>query len=78
MSILWIFWADNEILVLTTGLIQLLLWRDKKKASKTDTESQAVTFTDAPTIDAHRIEEPEDGRDRKTPNNSNVKYVGTS
>ncbi|KAJ5329304.1 hypothetical protein N7452_009694 [Penicillium brevicompactum] len=66
------------LLILTTGLIQLLLWRDKKKASRTDTESQAVTFTDAPTIDAHRIEEPEDGRDRKTSNNSNVKYVGTS
>ncbi|CAG7922067.1 unnamed protein product [Penicillium olsonii] len=69
------------LLIATTALIQLLLWRDRKKAARTDLESHVVTGIEESAISTQVDRggnETGGDSDGKAPQVSNAKYVGTS
>lgn len=73
--------ANNHFLVAITALIQFLLWNDRKRAAKTDTESQIVTSIDAAALNIDSVDAVSDNeRDTtgKGPKVSGAQYVGTS
>ena len=73
--------ADSDNIVATTALIQLLLWRDRKKAARTDLESHVVTGIEESTIGTQAARggnETGGDSDGKAPQVSSAKYVGTS